>query len=306
MSDGSVVVVGSANMDVVGRVPHLPVPGETVLGSTLTHTPGGKGANQAVAAARAGSRVTFVGHVGDDAYADDLIRSLAGAGVGIGHLTRDRTQPTGVALIMVDDAGQNMIGVLPGANGQVSPEDVEDVAGEITRGSVVLTQLEIPLPTVIRTAQVGRAAGSLAILNPAPARELSLEQLRLFDVVVPNAEELGRLSGIGSPNDPVAGARLLVDAGVRAVVVTLGADGAVVVTADRQASIPPYPVRAVDTVGAGDAFVGNLAHALAAGETLIEAAHWAGAAAALSVGRSGAQTSMPAASETAALLGRAS
>lgn len=298
----TVTVIGSANIDLIGRVPHLPSDGETVLGDALARAAGGKGANQAVAAARAGSNVFFVGRVGEDDYGAEIVESLTGAGVATSHLTVDPRRPTGVALILVDDVGRNMIAVLPGTNSDLTEHDVDSALPAIEASRVVVTQLEIPLEVALYGAKMAKRAGAIAILNPAPARELSLEQLRMFEVVVPNTVELGRLSGLGHPNDPAAGAQLLVDAGVKAVVVTLGAEGALVVTESEQVAIPPFPVRAVDTVGAGDAFVGNLAHGLAENQSLAEAARFASAAAALSVEQMGAQPSMPTRAQTEHLL----
>lgn len=299
---GAITVVGSANMDVVGRVPRLPREGETVLGSTLAHTPGGKGANQAVAAARAASRVSFVGRVGDDAYAATLVDSLAGAGVSLDLLKVDTDHATGVALIMVDDEANNLIAVLPGANGQVSPADVDGARETIGASAVLVLQLEVPLETVAHAARLARELGVTVVLNPAPAQALSPEFLRLIDVIVPNEEEIGILSGMGSPTDPAAAAHMLLGAGPGAVVVTLGSRGAVIVTRDGEVTVPAFPVRAVDTTGAGDCFVGNLAHALAEGATLPQAARFASAAASLSVQRHGAQPSMPTLQETEAVL----
>lgn len=304
-SSGRVAVVGSANMDVVARVHTLPERGATVMGSSLAHSPGGKGANQAVAAARAGSEVVFVGRVGADPYGAGLMESLQESGVSAQFVTVDPRVPSGVALILVDDDGQNIIAVIPGANGEVSPEDVDRARDAISSCSVLLLQLEIPLETVVHAAKAGREAGVKVILNPAPASELNLDVLHLIDILVPNQDEVGRLSGTGSPVDPASAARMLVDAGAPAVVVTLGDEGAVVVDRHGETVVPPFPAHAVDTTGAGDAFVGNLAHGLARGASLYEAARFASAAAALSVEREGAQASMPAGAETRALLARA-
>lgn len=297
-----ITVLGSANLDLTGRVPHLPAPGETVLGTSLTLSPGGKGANQAVAAARAGSEVTFIGRVGDDDYGQRLLDSLRGAGVATDHVTIEATVPTGVALIEVDNHGENSIAVIPGANAHVSRDDVDRGRHVIETSGVLLLQLEIPLDTVRYAAQVAREAATLIVLNPAPAQALPPELLGLVDVLVPNQEEVARLSGFGWPLDAAAMSHLLLDTGARAVVVTRGTQGAVVVTRQEEVDIPAIPVQAVDTTGAGDAFVGNLAHALDSGQNLVEASRFAVAAAALSVQRAGAQASMPILAETEALL----
>lgn len=297
-----ITVVGSANMDLIARMARLPSPGETILGTSMTRMPGGKGANQAVAAARAGSEVVFVGRVGDDMYGSELLDTLRNAGVSTAQTSVDRTTPTGLAMIEVDAQGENTIVVIPGANSHVSPDDVDRARDAIVASRVVVLQLEIPVDSVARAAQIAHEAGALVVLNPAPARPLDPTLLRLVDVVVPNEEEVARLSGLGAPVDAAAVAHLLLDAGPRAVIVTLGARGAVIVTRDDEVDIPPVPVRPVDTTGAGDAFVGNLAHALDEGQSLEEAAGFAAAAAAASVLRIGAQPSMPGRAETEALL----
>jgi ribokinase len=302
---GRVAVVGSANMDVVAHVQALPERGATVMGRSLAHSPGGKGANQAVAAARAGSEVFFVGRVGADAYGTGLMESMRNAAVSTEHVAVAPSMPSGVALIMVDDEGHNIIAVVPGANSEVSPEDVDRARDAISSCSVLLLQLEIPIDTVLHAARVAREAGVTVVLNPAPARDVNLEVLHLVDILVPNQDEVGRLSGMGPPVDPASAARMLVDAGAPAVVVTLGDRGAVLVDRQGERVIPAFPAHAVDSTGAGDAFVGNLAHSLAGGATLDEAAHFASAAAALSVEREGAQASMPTGDETRALLARA-
>lgn len=275
------------------------------MGRSLTHLPGGKGANQAVAASRAGSDVTFAGRVGADSYGEDLIESLRSSGVSTNFVSTDAASSSGTALIMVDDEGQNIIAVVPGANGQVSHADVDRARDAITSSAVLVLQLEIPLDTVAYAAGVAREAGVTVVLNPAPAHDLSPDFLHLVDVLVPNEEEVGRLSGVGSPVDPASAARMLVQAGVRTVVVTLGSQGAVVVDGQGERVIPAFPAHAVDTTGAGDAFVGNLAHGLARGQSVIDAARFASAAAALSVEHEGAQAGMPTGDETRALLARA-
>jgi ribokinase len=273
-----------------------------VLGSALLRAEGGKGANQAVAAARAGSEVVFVGRVGDDDAGAHLVQGLQVDGVSVDQVTVDAASPTGTALISVDGDGENTVVVIPGANSAVSPADVERARSAIDRSSVVVLQLEIPIETVAYAAALGRAAGATVILNPAPAAALPRELLRTVDVLVPNAEEVARLSGVGAPFDPASAARMLLDTGAHTVVVTLGAGGAVIVTHDSERDVAPFLARAVDTTGAGDAFVGNLAHALDQGQSLAPAVRFASAAAALSVQREGAQPSMPRGTETRARL----
>jgi ribokinase len=288
-----ITVVGSANMDLIARVPHLPAPGETVLGTSLRRAAGGKGANQAVAIARAAGEVVLVCRLGRDAHGAELRESLRRAGVQMNHVTDDPDSPTGTALIAVDEHGENSIVVIPGANARVSPTDVDRANAIIWRSTVLVLQLEIPLATVKHAAQVGRAAGTLTVLNPAPARMLEPPMLQLVDVLVANEHEVGVLSGMGSPVDPASAAHLLLDYGIRSVVVTLGSRGAVIVTQHEETDVPAFPVEVVDSTGAGDAFVGNLARSLHAKQNIVQAARFAAAAAALSVREEGAQPAMP-------------
>ncbi|HLJ67406.1 MAG TPA: ribokinase [Chloroflexota bacterium] len=298
-----ITVVGSANMDLIARVSRLPEPGETVLGTEFRRVPGGKGANQAVAAARAGSEVRFVGRVGNDMYGTALVENLEDTGVDVRHVQSDDATPTGTALIAVDELGQNTIIVLGGANAALSPNDVDAAAPSVTESALLVLQLEIPLATVARAADVAAGAGARIVLNASPPRPLESSLLRQVDVLVVNEVEVGRLSGMGAPVDPETAARLLLDRGPKAVVVTLGSDGAVVVTRQTETSIPAVPVEVIDSTGAGDAFAGNLAHALESGDDLVKATRFACAAASLSVGHMGAQPSMPSRAQTLAALG---
>jgi ribokinase len=277
-----IAVVGSINLDLVVGVERHPAPGETVVGGDCRQLPGGKGANQAVAAARLGSAVAMVGRVGDDAQGAWLRGALAGDRVDVRHVRADRDAPTGMALIAVDTTGENTIVVSPGANARVSPKDVAK-AGELVSGAdLVLLQHEIPPEAVMAAIEAARGT---VVLNPAPARKLAGP----VDVLVPNRGELEMLTG-GS-GDPVTLARSI--AGARGVVVTLGAEGAVVVEGEKAERVPAPRVKAVDTTGAGDAFCGALAGALGDGATLAEAARWAVRVAAVSVTRHGAQGGLP-------------
>ena len=298
-----ITVVGSANMDLAARVARLPSPGQTVLASGFIRSPGGKGANQAVAAARAGSPTAFVGRVGEDGYGLELLASLQHAGVSTEYAVRDPEHPTGMAMIHVDDNGENTIVVIRGANAYLAPIDVDRARSLVTRSRLLLLQLEIPEETVVYAARVAHEADALVVLNPSPCRELEPALLKSVDVLVLNEEEVAVLSGMGAPLEPASAGRLLLNAGAGAVIVTLGAQGAVLVTPGNEVEVPTFPVNPVDSTGAGDAFVGNLAHALAGGQNLEQAARFAAAAATLSVQVSGAQTGMPTASQTKALLG---
>lgn len=299
-----IAVVGSLNMDAIARVAHLPVPGETVLATGYMQALGGKGANQAVAAARAGSSVDFVGRVGADVAGDALLANLRNVGVNTSHIVRDPQGSTGTALIAVDHRGENTIVVVPGVNASLSVEDIRAAEDVITRSSLLLLQLEVPMPTVTYAATLAKHSGTTVILNPSPSQEVPTSLLKLVDILVPNAEEVAHLSGMGSPVDPEAAAGMLRANGAGAVVITLGERGAVVITESGETEILAYEVEAVDSTGAGDAFVGNLAAALDSGRTLEEAARFASAAAALSIQEEGAQRSMPSREETDRFIAR--
>jgi ribokinase len=293
-----VVVVGSANVDLVVPVERLPAAGQTVLGGDHLRVAGGKGANQAVAAARLGRRVAMIGRVGDDDYGRQLLASLDEAGVDISRVHVTAQVPSGIALITVDQAGENTIAVSPGANRHLSIADVHAAAEVLRSAAVVLVQLEIDLATV---AAVTEIATGRVVLNPAPATELSAAVLAGVDVLVPNRDELGIIAGVNQPrtiSDAVVAARRL--PGEVAVVVTLGADGALVVTGSEAEHIPAIRVDAVDATGAGDAFCGGLADALAQGRSLPEAARLAVRVAGLATTRWGAQPAMPTYAEVAA------
>jgi ribokinase len=277
-----IALVGSINLDIVVGVDRHPAPGETVLGDDRQELPGGKGANQAVAAARLGAEVAFVGRVGDDDAGRRLRDSLAAEGVDVTHVRVDADASTGVALIAVDRAGENTIVVSSGANARVSAADVEAARDVLANAAVTLVQHEVPEDAV---AAAITAAGGTVVLNPAPARPI----VAPVDVLVPNRGELETLAG--RAGDPVELARGLEAA--RAVVVTLGSEGAVVVEGAHVERISAPEVEAVDTTGAGDAFCGALAQALDAGADLVEAARWAVRAAATSVTKPGAQGGLP-------------
>ncbi|MFI5607703.1 ribokinase [Amycolatopsis sp. NPDC051903] len=284
----AVLVVGSANADLVVPVDRRPSGGETVLGGDTVLSPGGKGANTAVAAGRLGADVALLGAVGDDPYGRLLRQSLSGAGVATDHL-RTVERPTGIAYITVTPDGENSILVSPGANSALTPADITD---DVLDGvQVVVLSLEVPLPTVEHAVRKAAARGIRVVLNLSPAAKLSAETLGALDVLLVNEHEAAYL--LGSAADP----RKLLDLGPRAAVVTLGAKGALVITPDGSTDVPSPQVTAVDTTGAGDAFAGALATALAAGADLVAAATRATRVAALSVTRPGAQPSYPSAAE---------
>jgi ribokinase len=280
-----VYVVGSVNLDLVVRTATLPGPGETVTGGTFERHGGGKSANQAVAAAREGATVRMVGAVGSDDLGDEAVADLAGEGVDVSAVARV-TAPTGVALIAVDEAGENQIAVASGANNELTPAAVEAALAGAEPGGVVLIGLEVPDAPVLAAARAGRAAGLQVVLNPAPARPLPDELLELGPLLTPNEPEAAALSGEA---DPEAAARALTKRTGAPVVVTIGPAGALLADGDALERIPAPKVEAVDTTGAGDAFNGALAAALADGAELGDAVRAAVAAAADSVRRPGAR-----------------
>src|SRR5262245_2100650 len=290
-----IVVLGSLNMDLVLPLARLPRSGETVIGERMRRFPGGKGANQAVAAARLGAEVVMVGRVGADAFGDELLASLMADGVDVDSVQRDPDEPTGTALILVQEGGQNMIAVARGANNGLDEADVSRAMAQLQPGDILLLQLEIPLAAVAAAARRAGAAGVRVILNAAPADHLDRALLSEIEVLVVNEVEAAMLLGrpAGDPAQAAEAARAGLALGARALVVTLGAAGAVLATEGRVSPLEPRTVAAVDTTAAGDAFVGALAAVLATGSGLVEAAELAGAAGAATVTRPGAQASLP-------------
>jgi len=293
-----VCVVGSANVDYAVALPRLPGPGETVLGGTLLVGLGGKGANQAVAAARLGAEVSLLACVGEDPQGELLRDGLALAGVDVSGVMSAEAA-TGTALICVDPEGRNQIAVASGANAALEPERLEAFAAAVERARVVVCQLETPLAGVRWALALARRHGARTILNPAPAAELSDDLLRLADVLTPNESEAARLTG-RAVTDVMSAAQAARDLRARSgavAVITLGAAGCVVAAEGEPRHVPAFAVTAVDTTGAGDAFTGALAAGLAAGCGLEEAISLASAAAALACTRRGAQSTMPARDE---------
>ena len=291
----TVLVVGSANMDMVVVCEQFPNPGETVLARDFGMFPGGKGANQAVACARLGGRTVFIGKMGEDPFRASLVASLEGDGVTLDGLMTDGAAATGVALVTVDAHGENSIVVAAGSNMRLTPADLDAHEALFASAAVVLVQLEIPLETVVRAAELGRAHGALVILNPAPARAVPDALLRLVDVLTPNQGEAARLVGHAPDGISTAetAARELVRRGVGTVLVTLGEAGAMLVTDTGVERFAAIPVQPVDTTAAGDAFNGALAYTLAQGQEMAQAVPLANAVAAYAVTRRGAQPSMP-------------
>jgi ribokinase len=292
-----ILVIGSLNADLVVRAPHFPQPGETISGEDLHIIPGGKGANQAVAAARQGASVAMLGRVGQDSFGPFLLDSLKSDSVDIFHVHLDKSA-TGTAIIVVDANGQNSIVLSAGANGQVTPVDVDSAS--VLRPSLILLQLEIPIPTVLHAAQSASQNGSRVILNPAPAQPLPVELISLADFIIPNETELGLLTGIEIKDICSAeqAAQVLLGRGAKNVIVTLGSKGALVVSDKQVIQVDTYKVDVVDTTAAGDAFIGGFASALLRGFEIEKAVKYANACGALATTKFGAQPSLPTKEET--------
>jgi len=299
-----IVVAGSSNTDMILQMDHIPRPGETILGGRFAMAAGGKGANQAVAAARAGGDVALQARVGDDLFGQQAIEGFRRDGIDVEGVIRDRDQPSGVALIFVADGGENSIGVASGANGRLSPSDMEAAASPITAADVLVMQLEIPLETVTRAAQIAAEHAVRVILDPAPAQPLPGELLRCVDILTPNEHEAQQLTGIQvtDADSAAAAADALREQGASTVIVTLGAHGLLVADEAFTGVVPSFPVEPIDTTAAGDVFNGALAVALAEGRPIADAVRFASAAAALSVTRLGAQPSAPSRPEIDAIM----
>lgn len=287
-----ILVVGSLNADLVVRAPRFPQPGETISGDDLNIIPGGKGANQAVAAARVGANVSLLGRVGKDNFGDFLLENLKQNKVDSTLIQRDDSS-TGTAIIIVDSSGQNSIVLSSGANGNVSIADVDNIP--FANYQLLLLQLEIPLPTVLRAAQRAKESNTRVVLNPAPAKELPDELIALADFIIPNETELSlltkqKVSDIASAQ---SAARNLLGRGVKNVIVTLGSKGALVVNTETSKQVDTYDVDVVDTTAAGDAFIGGFASSLLENKPLEEAVRFGCACGALAVTKFGAQPSLP-------------
>jgi ribokinase len=290
-----IVVVGSANVDLTTFTDEFPRPGETIFGHEFHLGFGGKGANQAVAARLCGAAVSMVGRVGDDLFGPATIENFASRGIGTTHLLATSGVSSGVAPIFVDSSGQNRILVVKGANDALRPEDIEAAAALLESAACIVVQLEIPIETVYRTLRFARAHNVRAILNPAPAQPLDFRELFNADYVIPNESEAEALSGLPVRNleEACACAQNLLGKGLRRVVITLGANGALCAGADGIRHVPAFAVNPIDTTGAGDAFIGSFAHFLSSGCEELEAISRANLYAALSTLGIGTQKSFP-------------
>ena len=302
-----VVVVGSFNMDLVVQAERRPQTGETLMGKEFGMFIGGKGSNQAIAAARLGADVTMIGRLGTDLFGDTLMAAHADEGICTDYVIRDTEIGTGVASILIDTDGDNSIVLVPQANMRLSVEDIERASESIAAADVLLLQLEVPVGASQRAAEIAKSNGATVVLNPAPAQELPDDFLAQVDILTPNEVETESLSGIrvSTATDAEHAAKVLLDKGLSAVILTLGERGALLLTSDLTQQIPTYTVEVVDTTAAGDAFCGALATAVAQGENLVAAVAFANAVGALAVTVLGAARSMPAAAHVEAFRGAA-
>ena len=295
MNKQGVLVVGSSNLDLVVTAKRFPNPGETIFGKKFEMFPGEKGANQAVCAARLGCKTTFIGKMGNDDFREKLSSILIEAGVDTKNLLVDSNEHTGTALITVDESGQNQIVVISGSNMKLSPKDIEQKSALFSHAAVVLAQLEIPIETVVQTAELARQNHALFILNPAPAASLPDGLFPLIDFITPNENELELLSGIKIVDDSSIkrASEKLMQKGVRNIIVTLGKRGAMLVNHTCAKLFPVSEVKVVDSTAAGDAFNGAFASSISEGHSIEESIEFANKVASISVTRMGAQSSMP-------------
>lgn len=304
MAAKHIVVVGSSNMDLVAKAPRIPVTGETLTGTDFFMVPGGKGANQAVAAAKLGAEVIFVAKLGKDVFASKSLENFKSVNINTRHIEQIAGVPSGIAIIAIDDNGKNIIIVVPGANSKLTPADVDKAESDIANAAVVVAQVEVPIETVEQAANLANKNNVPFILDPAPARPLSDELLSMIDIIKPNETEAEIITGIKVTDETSAAgaADILLAKGVKTVIITLGEKGLMLATKNSKEMIPGNRVEAVDSTAAGDAFTGSLAYGLANGNSIKDAATYANAVAAISVTRYGAQPSMPTKEEVDAFI----
>ena len=298
-----VVVVGSFNMDLVVKAGHRPQTGETLMGEAFGMFIGGKGSNQAIAAARLGANVTMIGRLGADLFGDTLMAAHAEEGICTDYVIRDTGVGTGVASILIDADGDNSIVLVPQANMRLTVADIEQASEAIAAADVLLLQLEVPISASQRAAEIAKSNGASVVLNPAPAQELPDDFLAQVDILTPNEVETESLSGVtvSTGTDAEHAAKVLLDKGLSAVILTLGERGALLLTANLTQQVPAYSVEVVDTTAAGDAFCGALAMGLARGDNFVDTVAFANAAGALAVTALGAAPSMPTAAQVETL-----
>ncbi len=303
MDSKKIVVVGSCNTDMVIKADRLPIPGETILGGTFFMNPGGKGANQAVAASRMGGKVSFISKTGNDVFGKQSVMLYNSENINTDFVFSDPGLPSGVALITVDANGENCIVVASGANATLSPADINKASGEIETADLVLMQLEIPIDTVEYVADIANKKGIKVILNPAPARSLSDKLLKCLYIIIPNKSEAEILSGIKVTDYETArqAADLISARGVDNVVITLGSQGALIKEGKEYHFVEAYKVETLDTTAAGDSFCGSVCVGLSEGRSILDSVKLAARAAALTVTRMGAQSSIPYRSELSSL-----
>jgi len=291
----TIAVVGSSNMDLVVKSKRIPAKGETILGGDFIMVPGGKGANQAVAAAKLGARVFFITKLGDDIFGEQSLNNFRKEGVDTKYVLQTKEAPSGVALIMVDDEGNNIIVVAPGANHKLMPEDVKEAESDIASSGALVAQLEVPIETIEFAAELANKSKVPFILDPAPAQKLSPKLLNMVDVLTPNETEARILTDIEvkDQKSAEAAAKKLLECGVKTIILTMGASGYLLAGKEETEFVAAKKVTAADSTAAGDAFTGSLAVGLAQGQTLSEAASFANNVAAVSVTKMGAQPSMP-------------
>ncbi len=302
-SNNYVLIIGSSNMDLNVYLERLPKPGETITGGVYKQFLGGKGANQAVASVRSGAKTVFIGKIGKDTFGDQMLSRLKAEGIDTSHIFRDPNEASGVALIMIDSNGENIIGVAPGANFGLTPDEVKIKSDLIKNAGAIVVQMEISIETIDTIFRIASQGTAIKILNPAPLKPVPLDILKKIDIIIPNEGELLRLHSFsiqkelsGSNEEKIKQAsKNLTKLGVKTIITTLGKKGALIYYGDKDKFeiIPALKVQAVDTVGAGDCFNGCLASALSKGKTILEAAKFATAAASIAVTRKGAQKSMP-------------
>lgn len=291
----NILVVGSSNTDMIIKMKKMPKPGETVIGGRFSMAAGGKGANQAVAAARAGGNVTFIGRVGCDIFGETALKGFIEDGLNVDNVIKDTVEPSGVALIFVDENAENSIAVASGANAALIPKDINDCAHAIGKTDILLMQLETPIDTIETAAKIAAENNVIVILNPAPAQKLNKKLLKLVSIITPNETETELLVGFPIKNEKDAdrAAKVFMELGIKTVIVTLGSKGAFVFSDSFKGLVPAFSVKAIDTTAAGDVFNGALAVGLSEGKHIKDAVVFASAAAALSVTKMGAQTSAP-------------